>query len=69
MVCATYGNRKDSVQFPIDKPLPLITKIVKFRIKENLAKSQKEILSVLLNYPPLFDIFTFAFSHEQVTNV
>ena len=33
-----YKNAKGSVRFPIDKPLPLhlISKIVKFRIKENL---------------------------------
>jgi uncharacterized protein YdhG (YjbR/CyaY superfamily) len=32
-----YKNAKGSVQFPIDKPLPLalITKIVKYRVKEN----------------------------------
>lgn len=36
-----YKNAKGSVRFPIDKPLPLnlITKIVKFRIKENLKTS------------------------------
>lgn len=41
---ALYKQGKGSVQFPIDKPLPLplITKIVKFRVKENLAKSQKK---------------------------
>ncbi len=34
---------KGSVQFPLDEPLPiaLITKIVKFRVKENLAKEKK----------------------------
>ena len=33
---------KGAIQFPIDKPLPhrLITKIVKFRVKENLSKSK-----------------------------
>ena len=42
-----YKQGKGSVQFPIDEPLPmsLITKIVKFRVKENemkaLAKSKK----------------------------
>jgi uncharacterized protein YdhG (YjbR/CyaY superfamily) len=32
-----YEGAKGSVKFPIDKPLPLtlITKIVKFRVKEN----------------------------------
>ena len=36
-----YENAKGSVQFPIDKPVPygLISKIVKFRVKEALAKS------------------------------
>lgn len=38
---SNYKVRKGSVQFPLDKPMPkeLITKIVKFRIKENLAIS------------------------------
>ncbi len=36
-----YKGAKGSVQFPLDKPLPLalISKIVKFRIKENLQKA------------------------------
>lgn len=36
---SVYKNAKGSVQFPLDEPLPLplITKIVKFRVKENLA--------------------------------
>jgi uncharacterized protein YdhG (YjbR/CyaY superfamily) len=35
-----YKGAKGSVQFPLDKPLPLrvITKIVKFRVNENLQK-------------------------------
>lgn len=35
-----YKTSKGAVQFPIDKPLPLgiVTKIVKFRVKENLEK-------------------------------
>lgn len=35
---SVYKQGKGSVQFPLTKPLPLdlITKIVKFRIKENL---------------------------------
>lgn len=35
---SVYKGAKGSVQFPLDKPLPLqlITKIVKFRMKENL---------------------------------
>jgi len=40
---AKYESAKGSVQFPLDKPLPLtlIKKIVKFRVGENLAKAQK----------------------------
>jgi len=36
-----YKSAKGSVQFPIDEPLPLnlITKIVKYRLKENLQKA------------------------------
>lgn len=36
-----YKSAKGSVQFPIDKkmPLALITRIVKFRVKQNLAKT------------------------------
>ena len=35
-----YKSAKGSVRFPFDKPLPLrlITKIVKFRVTENLQK-------------------------------
>lgn len=35
-----YKNSKGAVQFPIDKKLPLalVTKIVKYRVKENMAK-------------------------------
>jgi uncharacterized protein YdhG (YjbR/CyaY superfamily) len=38
-----YKTSKGTVQFPIDKPLPLrlISKMVKFRVKENMEK-QKE---------------------------
>ena len=37
---SVYKGAKGSVQFPIDKPLPLelVTKIVKFRAAENLRK-------------------------------
>ena len=37
-----YKGAKGSVQFPLDKPLPLglITKIVKFRVTENLQKAR-----------------------------
>jgi uncharacterized protein YdhG (YjbR/CyaY superfamily) len=36
---SVYKQGKGSVQFPLDQPMPyeLITKIVKFRVKENLA--------------------------------
>ncbi len=39
---SVYEQGKGSVQFPLDKPIPygLITKIVKFRAKENLAKAE-----------------------------
>jgi uncharacterized protein YdhG (YjbR/CyaY superfamily) len=38
---SAYEGSKGSVQFPLDKPIPydLISKIVKFRVKENLAKA------------------------------
>ncbi|HET9913707.1 MAG TPA: DUF1801 domain-containing protein [Anaerolineales bacterium] len=41
---APYKGAKGSVQFPIDQPLPLplIRKIVKYRVKENLERSQKQ---------------------------
>ena len=36
-----YKQGKGSVQFPLDKPIPydLITKIVEFRVQENLKKA------------------------------
>ena len=36
-----YKGAKGSVQFPLDKPMPLklITRIVKFRVKESQAKA------------------------------
>ncbi|HEY9113903.1 MAG TPA: DUF1801 domain-containing protein [Bacteroidales bacterium] len=39
---ADYSISKGTVQFPIDKPLPLelITKIVRFRVNENLKKAE-----------------------------
>jgi len=38
---SVYKGAKGSVQFPLDKPIPysLISEIVKFRVKENLAKA------------------------------
>jgi len=37
-----YQGAKGSIQFPIDKPLPLdlISKIVRFRVAENLKKAE-----------------------------
>ncbi len=37
-----YKWAKGSVQFPLDKPLPLklITRIVKFRLEENIKRTQ-----------------------------
>jgi uncharacterized protein YdhG (YjbR/CyaY superfamily) len=39
-----YKSGKGSVQFPLDEPMPLelIGKIVKFRVKENLAKVEEK---------------------------
>ncbi len=39
---SVYKGAKGSVQFPLDKPMPydLISKIVKFRVQENLAKAE-----------------------------
>jgi uncharacterized protein YdhG (YjbR/CyaY superfamily) len=41
---SAYKGAKGSVQFPINEPLPLplIRKIVEYRVKENLAKKQKK---------------------------
>jgi len=38
---APYKTAKGSIQFPHDKPLPLalVTRIVKFRVKQNLSKN------------------------------
>jgi len=38
---APYKQGKGSVQFPLDQPIPygLISKIVKFRVQENMAKT------------------------------
>ena len=40
---SVYKGAKGSVQFPFDKPLPLtlISRMVKFRVKENLSKAKK----------------------------
>jgi uncharacterized protein YdhG (YjbR/CyaY superfamily) len=41
---AAYKQAKGSVQFPIDQPLPLplIRRIVEFRVKENVERKQKK---------------------------
>lgn len=38
---SVYKQGKGSIQFPLNQPIPydLIRKIVKFRVKENMAKS------------------------------
>lgn len=39
---SVYKGAKGSVRFPLDKPIPfdLISKIVKFRVKENLERAE-----------------------------
>ena len=39
-----YELSKGTIRFPLDKPLPLslVSRIVKFRVKENLAKGKKK---------------------------
>lgn len=41
---APYIAGKGTIQFPLDKPIPyeLITKIVKFRVAENIAKAERK---------------------------
>lgn len=41
---APYATSKGTVQFPLDTPIPfdLITRIVQFRVSENLAKTSKK---------------------------
>ena len=40
---SVYKGGKGTVQFPLDKPIPLnlITRIMKFKIKETLEKAEK----------------------------
>ena len=40
-----YKTGKGSIQFPLDKPMPvdLITKIVRFRVQENLEKMKSKL--------------------------
>ena len=42
-----YQQGKGSIQFPLDKPIPLglIARIVKFRVQENLARTGKKSLT------------------------
>lgn len=42
-----YKNSKGAIQFPLDKPLPneLITKIVQFRVQEDLENENKKTLA------------------------
>lgn len=44
---SAYAGAKGTVRFPLDKPIPmgLITKLVKHRIKENLAKEKLKALA------------------------
>jgi uncharacterized protein YdhG (YjbR/CyaY superfamily) len=41
---AVYRTGKGTIQFPLDKPIPidLITKVVKFRVTENLKKAKRK---------------------------
>ncbi len=41
---AVYGSGKGSARFPLDQPIPydLITRIVQFRVQENMRKAQKK---------------------------
>ena len=43
-----YKNSKGAVQFPLDKPLPirLITKIVKYRVAEDLKRAKEKAKKV-----------------------
>jgi uncharacterized protein YdhG (YjbR/CyaY superfamily) len=42
-VLSAYEGGKGTIRFPLDKPIPLrlISKIVKYRVKTNLAKAKK----------------------------
>lgn len=42
---SAYKNAKGSVQFPLDEPLPLtlVSKIVKFRVKQNTEKAKARV--------------------------
>ena len=40
-----YKTSKGAIQFPLDRPMPfaLITKMVKFRVRENLEKAKAKV--------------------------
>jgi uncharacterized protein YdhG (YjbR/CyaY superfamily) len=42
---SVYTTGKGSIQFPIDKPLPLklISRIVKFKVRENIKKDAEKV--------------------------
>ncbi len=44
---SSYKSSKGAVGFPVDQPIPyeLVAEIVRFRVKENLAKSSKSGLN------------------------
>ena len=48
---SNYKNAKGSVQFPLDKPMPLalIKKMVKHRVKENQEKEKRKTKKQLKN--------------------
>jgi uncharacterized protein YdhG (YjbR/CyaY superfamily) len=41
--CSKYAGPKGNLKFPLDQPIPyaLVARIVKFRVKRNLAKVRK----------------------------
>jgi uncharacterized protein YdhG (YjbR/CyaY superfamily) len=41
---AKYAGPRGNLKFPLDRPFPyaLVTKIVKFRVKQNLARARKK---------------------------
>ena len=45
---SVYEQGKGSVQFPLNKPIPydLISRIVKFRVEENLKKAAEKVAKV-----------------------
>jgi uncharacterized protein YdhG (YjbR/CyaY superfamily) len=43
---APYETGKGTLQFPLDRPLPLalVSRIVKFRVEQNLAKTKTKVI-------------------------